>query len=168
MSVTRRDSGAYVCAALYAAAGFVLVDQASDLAASLYPFQPGQVNWRFAAFGLLTGRLTTLVLLDAVLLIAALGRGDSRFIRFLALLHVPVALFFLVSLPLFALDALELYRAVKAEASRGLLLASARATVMAMTALVFSVCVVVAGLRATRRSASGSRTQAPVVVGTGS
>jgi hypothetical protein len=168
MSGTHRDPGAYVWAALYAAAGFVLIDQASDLAASLYPFQPGQVNWRFAAFGLATGRLTTLVLIDAILLIAALGRGDSRFIRFLALLHLPIALFFLVSLPLFALDALELRRAVKVEAAPGLLLASARATVMGITALVFSLCVAVAGLRATRRSVSGSRTPGPVVVRTGS
>jgi len=145
----------YVYASLYALAAFILVDQVSDLATGLHPFQLSSSGWRFGAFGLAVGRLTTLVFVDAMLLIAALGRNDRGFLRFWSFLHLPLALFFVAGVLLFCLDAVEMRRSVPPAGARGLLLASARTAFVGIIAAVLFFWVGIAGTRATRRRRFG-------------
>jgi hypothetical protein len=153
-----RSSGAlrYVYAALYAAAALVGIDQAAELAASLVPFRIGEVQWRFGAYGLVIGRVTTLVLVDGMVLLAAAGRGHAGVLRAWGVLHFLLAALIVPGLFLFALDALELRRAVRPEAELTLLVASARAAAVAAAAAVYAIVVGVVAFRAARPLGAGA------------
>lgn len=163
MTSGARVPSKYIFAALYATALFIIADQLSELVVALYPFNYGDVNWRFGAFGLATGRATTFVLVDGFVLIAALGRGHVGFIRFWGALHVLVAAALVAALVVFALDAVEIRQLVNPEGRSGVQVVSARAAVMAVSAAIFCTWLGVAGIRAAQSSKSRPD-QAGVVV----
>jgi hypothetical protein len=134
--------------ALYAAAVLVLIDQAAELLASLYPFEVGSVRWRFGAFGLIIGRTTTAVLVDALILIAAVGLGHRTVLRVWGGLHFVVAVPLAAGLVMFLLDTLELRRSVVPEVAGTMVLASARAAIVVVAALVYAIGAGIAAFRA--------------------
>jgi hypothetical protein len=137
-------------AALYAAAVVVLLDQAAELFVSLTPVRVGDIRWRFGAFGLVVGRTTTAVLVDILVIVAALGLGHRGFLRAWAILHLIVAGVLLIGLGGFALDAIELHRLTNPEVTSSFELAAGRAAVVVGVAVVYCVWAAVATLRATR------------------
>lgn len=144
----------YAFGALYATAFLILFDQFAELAASLYPFKPDTVQWRFAAYGLAVGRTTTLLLADALVVLAALGLRQGRVVRVWGILHLVFLVPLLAGLVGFGLDALEVRRDLRADAKSPVELASVRAVVVALLAVGYCVWAGVAALRATRAGAS--------------
>ena len=134
--------------ALYAAAVLVLIDQAAELLASLYPFEIGSVRWRFGAFGLIIGRTTTAVIVDALVLIAAVGLGHRAVLRVWGGLHFVVAVPLAAGLVMFLLDTLELRRSVIPDVAGTMVLASARAAVVVLAAVIYAIGAGIATFRA--------------------
>lgn len=147
----------FVFLALYAAAGLVIVDQLAELAIGLYPFRAGEVHWRFGAFGLATGRATVLILVDALLLLAALGLGHSGFVRVWSVIHMVLGLIFLGGVAIFSLDVLEIRRTVRPEGMQSFVLAATRAAVMVLVSVVFCFWAGIAGWRASKRQKQSAR-----------
>ncbi len=154
----------FVFLALYAAAGLVIVDQLAELAIGLYPFRAGEVHWRFGAFGLATGRATVLILVDALLLVAALGLGHGGFVRFWSVIHMVLGLIFLGGVAIFSLDVLEIRRTVRPEGMQSFLLAAARAAVMVLISVVFCFWAGIAGWRSSKRQKQVDRRGGPVLI----
>src|SRR5690349_10414084 len=82
----------FLGAALYLVAALVIVDQVGELLIALRPWELGSPHWRFGAFGLAAGRMTILVLIDGVLVIAAALRGNVLLLRIWAVVHFVVGL----------------------------------------------------------------------------
>ncbi|MBX3146089.1 MAG: hypothetical protein KF785_04920 [Gemmatimonadales bacterium] len=149
---------------LYAAAGLVIVDQLAELTIGLYPFRAGEVHWRFGAFGLATGRATVLILVDALLLVAALGLGHRGFVRVWSVIHLVFGLLFLGGVAIFSLDVLEIRRTVRPEGMESFLLAASRAAVMVLISVVFCFWAGIAGWRSSSRAKQAERRSGPVLI----
>jgi hypothetical protein len=140
-----------VLVAAYAAAILILVDQAAEFVVSVYPPRLAAVEWRFAAYGLLIGRTTALVVADLLVQLAAVGLGHRRVLRASVVVHAVAGLFLLVGLGGFALDALQLRRSLQPGGPvtlESLELASAQAAGIVVLGLVYCVVVAVAAHRA--------------------
>jgi len=148
---------------LYVAALMVLIDQSSELVASMYPFRTSDVQWRFGAYGLIVGRTTTMVLVDIMLIVAAAGLRHRLVVRAWGLLHFLVAATILVGLTMFVLDALELRRVVRPEAATTVQLAAGRAALVALVAVVYCVWVGIAAFKGSRPE-SAARAEELLVV----
>ena len=148
----------YLFRALYAAAALVLMDQLAELLASTYPFQVGEVKWRFGAFGLFIGRTTTAVIVDMLVLIAAVGLEHRRFLRVWGALHFVVGVLLVAGMAIFSLDVLEMRRSVVPEAAGTLVLASVRAGIVVVAAVIYAFG---AGLAALRANAALKPARAP-------
>jgi hypothetical protein len=158
----------YLFSALYGAALLVLIDQAAELAATLYPFNFTNLQWRFGAFGLIVGRTTTGVIVDILVVIAALGLQHRGFLRGWGIAHLVVAPILLMGLAVFVLDSLELRNAVPSDQAAVMTTAAARAVLMVLLAVIYCVSVTIAAIRATRRpigaKTGAGATSGPVVV----
>ncbi len=148
------SKSAFPYALLYAAAALVLVDQASEFITGLAPYRWSSVEWRFGAFGLLVGRTTSLVLIDALVIIAAGARGDGRVLRFVAVLHVGLAVGLLAGLALFGLDFLEFRRQVPPQMLPSVYYATGRAAGISVLVVVYAVVAAVGLFRATKARAA--------------
>lgn len=129
----------FVFVALYAAALVVLLDQAAELVASMYPFQIGDIQWRFGAFGLIVGRTTTAVLVDVLVFMAALGLMHRSVLGAWAIVHLVAAVALVIGLVSFSLDALELRRRAVPEVAGTFDLAAGRAAVVVLVVAVYCV-----------------------------
>lgn len=144
-------------AILYLTAGVVLVDQLAILLASVLPWAPGAVQWRFGAVGLAAGRATPFLLADLLLLAAALLGNHRGFLRALAFLHLFLAPLVLSVVALFVLDTMEVRQSLPLEARRQALLSAGRALVALLALSLFAVWVGLRILRSTpARSAARS------------
>lgn len=137
----------FIFIALYVAAVVVLLDQVAELVASLYPFRIEQIQWRFGAFGLIVGRTTTAVIVDALVFLAALGLGHRGVLRAWGGLHFVLAALLIGGLAVFTLDALELRRTVAREAADTFVLAAGRAAVVVAAAVVYCIWAAIAAFR---------------------
>ncbi len=146
----------FLFAALYAAAIVVLLDQAAELFASLYPFSLGDLQWRFGAFGLLVGRTTTAVLVDALVFLAATGLGHWRLLRAWGLVHLIAAALLAVGMGAFSLDVVELRRKAAPEVVGTFDLAAGRAAIVVLAVVIFCIWAGVVLLRTPRRAGSKS------------
>jgi hypothetical protein len=156
------SSSRFLFAAVYAAAGLLLLDLGAELAATLYPFSVGDVDWRFGAFGLVIGRTTTTVLADALIFLAAIGSGHRTFLKVWGAVHLVVAVAVLATLAMFSLDVLELRRRVRPDAAGTLMLSSVRAGVVAAVASIYCLWAGIAVLRTQGARARGL--EAPLLV----
>jgi hypothetical protein len=141
----------YLFHALYAAAGLVLADQLAEVLATLYPFDLRAVQWRFGAYGLIVGRATTAVVIDALVVLAALGLGHRRVLRAWGIAHAVAAPLLLMGLAVFLLDSLELRSAAEAELARAMTSAAVRSVAIVVLAVVYCGFVLAATFRATAR-----------------
>ncbi len=140
-----------VLVAAYVAAILILADQAAEFIVSVYPPRLGAVDWRFAAYGLLIGRTTALVVADLLVQLAAVGLGHRRVLRASVVAHAVVGLLLLLGLAGFALDALQLRRSLQPGGPvtlETLELASAQAAGIVVLGLAYCGVVAVAARRA--------------------
>ena len=149
-------------AALYLVAGLVLVDQVSELLVSLRPWDLGRPHWRFGAFGLITGRATILVLLDAMVIAGAGLRGNVLLLRAWAVVHLVAGLALAAAIVLFALDTVQIRGTVTPAAIGGFQAQAARAALTSSLLVLFCLGFGVAALVAGRRR--GGDSQVVIVV----
>ena len=138
-----------VAGILYLAAIVILVDQAAILAASIYPLAFESVNWRFGAIGLTAGRATPFLLGDLLLLSAGILAGHRGFLRFLAAMHVLVAVLLVAALGMFVLDTLEIRQLLPLDARGNAMASATRAAIALLAMVVYCFLVAIRVIRAT-------------------
>lgn len=166
MSPKRPDGPEALIAPLYLVAILLVATPAMDFATSIIPIRLGDIEWRFASVGLLSGFLLTPLLGVALAMGVAQFGGHLRFQRILAVLNLLVTVAFAILLVFFLLDVLQLQGSVPAESKPAF--ASA-----ALKALIKHACFIVAlaflawrGMRVSRWSSPDKRRgPASVVVG---
>src|SRR5262249_59868918 len=106
--ITLSPQGRRLLPLIYVAALVILVDQSLDLFASIWPLNPGVLQWRFGAFGLGLSRLEFLALADAMAIATAVVLEHRRFLVVLAVIHLVLGIAILAGLGLFVLDGIQI------------------------------------------------------------
>jgi hypothetical protein len=143
-----------------------------DWAVAVWPPQPGNMRWRVAAAGQMSGGLMTVLLGLLLLLAVAVLLEQPRVLRLVAALGALLAAGTLVGLGLFALDAVQLRGSVRPDLVRAFDAVALQALVKQLLAAVTSIVIAVCAVRAARgtdgaRRARANRAGADVVVGGG-
>lgn len=166
MSPKRPAGAEALIAPLYLVAFLLVATPVMDFATSIVPLRLGDIEWRFASVGLLSGFLLTPLLGLALATGVAQFGGHLRLQRMLAILNLVVTIAFAALLVLFLLDVVQLQGGVQAEAK-------AAFSSAALKALIKHACFIVSlgflawrGLRVSRWSSPGARRgPASVIVG---
>lgn len=141
-------------ALLYLAGTLLLLDQLADLAATLLANSPspGAANWRFGAFGLVTSRLSVLLIADVMLFAAAIGLDHRKVLRLLGVFHLLLVPVLLGALAIFGLDWLQVRGRVPAGGRIRFHLAGLRAAMLALLATLLAGWGGLTAFRAGRHS----------------
>jgi hypothetical protein len=132
---------------LYLIAVFLIVVPVTDFLGQIAPLQLGNVEWRFASVGLMSGFLLT-PLLGIVLAIAvAAARKHVTVQRLIAIANGIFAIALLAALALFVLDTLQLGSVVSDEQSDAFGSAATRALVKHFAAMITLGWLARAGFR---------------------
>jgi hypothetical protein len=150
---------------LYLAAFVILLDQAADLVASVWPLRFGLAAWRVGAFGIGISRLEFFALADAMILIAAIQLGHRRVFLPLAIVHLVLGLCLMVGLGLFTLDVLEIRRVFQPERKSELNLAAVRSAVLGGVAAIGSWVVALRAWRYYRLRSRGAQSSDRFLLG---
>jgi hypothetical protein len=111
------DSLRRLTPAAYAVAAVFILSPLVDVVANFYPFDPGSVQWRYGAVGIMSNYLVSAVFgLLLGTLVAAVGGGRIARWTFTAL-SLAVAVALVLVLLLFSLDVLQLRNVVRPEAA---------------------------------------------------
>lgn len=134
---------------LYLLAFFLVATPAMDFVSSIVPLRPGDIQWRFASVGLLSGFLLTPLLGITIAMGVASFAEHLRFQRILAVVNLTLAVAFLVLMVFFLLDIFQLRAAVQEEAEAAF---SSAATKAVLKHCSFIVMIGVLGWRGWRMS----------------
>jgi hypothetical protein len=140
---------------LYPLGLLIFADQVTDVLALLMAqpaVETGSAQWRFITFGLVTSRITALVLADVMILGAAVLLQHRIMLRVMGFLHLLVAITLAVTLVLFLLDALELRSLMRFDDRQRLVAAASRTFVVTSLAILACAAAGILALRATRSS----------------
>jgi hypothetical protein len=110
--------GRTVVGVLVPVALLLIVSPAADLVAALIPIRPGEVSWRFGAYGLITNSLITPILGLAIILVVSEHQEWTRSMTVTAAVCALLALMLVAGFALFVLDYIQLRQAV-GRAARG-------------------------------------------------
>jgi hypothetical protein len=100
----------------YMVAGVLVLFPLVDLAANLWPFDAGRVNWRYGGYGLASGFLLTVLLGTALAVATAVVAGHRTAGRVLGALSGVAGLALLVAAAIYVLDAMQIWPTVPEEA----------------------------------------------------
>lgn len=167
MSHSRPGGAEALIAPLYLLAFLLVATPLMDFVTSILPLRVGDIEWRFASVGLLSGFLLTPLLGIALAVgVAHLG-GHLRFQRLLAILNIVVAVVCVALQVFFVLDIFQLRAAVQAEAADAFQSAALKAVIKHVSFFLTLGYLGWRGLRISRwgRPAEARRQQAAVVVG---
>lgn len=139
-----------------------------DFGATVWPFAPSQIEWRYGAVGILSGYLLTPLLGVMVVLMVSWFSGHRRTTRTAAITSLVVAVILVIAVTGFGLDALEVRRATSEELRRGVEIGAGKAALKLMLAAISLGWLGLAGLRATAGSPSAGRSTSPLVMRPGS
>lgn len=142
-------------AALYLAAGLILIDQTAETVAAILPFRAGDPQWRFGAFGLAIGHATAFLVADVLVLTAAVSLGHRRILRGWGILHLPLAVLLAVTTVIFLLDAVELRAAIQPASRPAVTLQAARASLVGSLGALFCLATAIGSWRSTPASPRG-------------
>lgn len=139
-----------------------------DLIVSVWPLQFGNLRWRVAMVGQLSGGLMTVFLGFLLALAIATVLDQPRMQRAIVALSGLLAVLLLVIIGLFVLDIFQLRGAVRVEVRRAFDMIAVQAFIKLVLALVGSVLFVLAGIRAARDEQKSRRSrgaaEGPVVM----
>ncbi|MFZ5623638.1 MAG: hypothetical protein ACOY71_04300 [Gemmatimonadota bacterium] len=156
------------------AGAVIALDQLGEVFSTIYPVQPGNLQWRFGTLGLLLGRATPMVIADAFIVAGAAALGHVTFLRIWGILHLVLALLLLGALGLFALDAVQIRSLVPPDGHQRLTLATARAAGGGLLAIAVAVVLGIvclkqaASARNEARQRAGRKSADALIVGQGS
>jgi hypothetical protein len=166
MTTRRFDSGDALIGPLYLIALLLIGTPLMDFVSSVLPLRPGELQWRFASVGLLSGFLLTPLLGIVLALGVAIYADHARFIRLLSAFNVGVAVLFVIVLGAFALDILQLRSVVQAEAKAAFEAAAVKAVVKHGCFIVALGWLGIRGFRASRWALPvPKRTPSSIIVG---
>ena len=135
-----------------------------DAAMSLWPWRPSLGQWRFGAIGLVSNAFMLGGLGLLVLLMTAFVFGHWRTLRVLGGLCAASALFTMVAIVLFGLDAIETRSHVDTAVKLSYDVASLTAFVKLSAAFVTLVCFALAGLRTPKQQRARATEAEPFVM----
>lgn len=151
---------------LYLVAALLVFTPALDFLTSVLPFRVGNIEWRFASVGLLSGFLLTPILGIALAMMVAGWAGHARFQRVLAIVNLSTLALFLVVMVMFLLDIVQLRSVVQAEAKSAFEGAAIKAVVKYVSVMVAFGYLGIRGWSASRWSDPAPRkAQAAVIIG---
>jgi hypothetical protein len=142
----------------------LIASPAADLVAALLPMRPGEVSWRFGAYGLITNSLITPILGLAIILVVSEHLEWTRSMTVTAAVCAVLALILFAGFALFVLDYIQLRQAVgraargpyDAAAFKAMLVAALEAGVLlAMSLAAFRARTIDASLGHRRRERVG-------------
>ncbi len=140
--------GRTAVAALLPVALLLIASPLADLVAALLPMRPGEVSWRFGAYGLLTNSLVTPILGLAIILVLSGLRQRKRAAALTGAVCAALALLLIGGFALFVLDYLQLRQAVGVAARGPYDSAAFKAMVVAVLEAGVLLSMAVAGFRA--------------------
>lgn len=142
----------------------VLLDQVTGILTTAWPFRPDQLQWRYGAYGLVTARLSPLLLADLLLVAGTLlaGGWPSRLV--VGVLNAVLALALLGGAGLFALDAIQMNPLLPLAGRQAAWVGGARAGVFGVAAGLVLAWVAVTLLRTARRESPTKRGARPLIV----
>jgi hypothetical protein len=114
---------------LYFVALLLVATPLMDFVTSILPLRTGDIEWRFASVGLLSGFLLTPLLGVALAMAVAHIATHRRFQRVMAVLNLAIAAIFVVLLLFFLLDIFQLRSAVEPEAAEAFAGAASKAVI---------------------------------------
>lgn len=167
MSPKRPDGAEALIAPLYLLAFLLVATPLMDFVTSIVPLRPGDIEWRFASVGLLSGFLLTPLLGIALAIGAAHLGGHLRFQRVLAIVNLVVAASCIGLLVFFVLDIFQLKVAVQPEAAEAFKSAALKAVIKHVSFFLTLGFLGWRGIRISRwgTPAEARRPQAAVIVG---
>lgn len=101
---------------LYFVSLLLILTPVMDFTSSVLPARAGNIEWRFASVGLLSGFLLTPVLGIVLSIVIAAWAGHLRFQRVIAIVNLAAVLLLAGLMVMFLLDIFQLRNAVQAEA----------------------------------------------------
>ncbi len=140
--------GRTVVGVLLPVAFLLIASPLADLVAAFLPVRPGEVSWRFGAYGLVTNALVTMILGLAIIMVVNGFRQGRRAIALTATVCAVLALFLIGGFALFVLDYLQLRQAVGVAARGPYDSAAFKAMIVAVLEAGVLVSMAIAGFRA--------------------
>lgn len=166
MRPKRPDGPEALIAPLYLVAFLLVATPVMDFATSIVPIRIGDIEWRFASVGLLSGFLLTPLLGLALAVGVAHVGGHLRFQRILAILNLLVTVAFVALLVLFLLDVVQLQGSVQAQSKAAFATAALKALIKHASFAIALGFLGWRGIRVSRWSApEGRRGPAAIIVG---
>lgn len=101
--------------ALIAIAALIIFDQIGQLAVTIFPLRFHTLQWRFGAYGQAIGFISSLLVADLILLVAATALEARGVLRGLGVLHAVLGVALLAVTLVFTLDAVQIRGMVKPE-----------------------------------------------------
>lgn len=143
-------------AALYAIGFLMLIDQAAAIIAPLMPFQLGNPQWRFGAFGMAMGHTSTVLFADTLIVVAAVGLEHRAWLRTWGAIHLLMAAVVGVLTAIFLLDGVQVRAQVQPAGRTPILLNTARVGLLSIFVMAVSIWLMVFAWRSTRRASRGA------------
>jgi len=166
MTSNRPEGGDALIAPLYFIAFLLATTPVLDFFTSILPIRTGDLQWRFASVGLLSGFLLTPLLGVALAMAVAHFAGHMRVQRLVAIVTLSVSVLFVLLMLAFLLDILQLRNAVQPEARSAFAAASTKAMVKHLSFIVALGWLSWAGFKLSRWSAPArERPPAAIVIG---
>lgn len=162
---TSENADALVAPA-YLVAFLLVATPAMDFVTSIVPLRLGDIEWRFASLGLLSGFVLTPLLGIILAMWVAAYAGQPTVQRVIAVVNLVAGAVFALLLVFFLLDILQLRSVVQPEAKAAFESAASKAVVKHLSFILASFYLGWRGLGAARRmSAAAPSRRASVVVG---
>lgn len=140
--------GRTVVGALIPVGLLLIASPLADLLAALLPMRPGEVSWRFGAYGLLTNALVTPILGLAIIEVVSGLRHQRRATAAIAVVCGLLALLLVGGFALFVLDYVQLRQAVGIAARGPYDSAAIKAMIVAGLEAAVLLWLAIAGFRA--------------------
>jgi chromate transport protein ChrA len=134
-----------------------------DFLTNVWPLRFGDVQWRYGSVGLLAGFLLTPLLGIVFAMVAAAILEHRVVLRAISILDLATAVVLLLTIPVFALDVLQLRGGVAVEARTMFDMGVVKAVIKHLTIAVAFGWLGWAGLKATKGSGKKRRKTAPLV-----
>lgn len=164
MTSRRFDGADALIGPLYFVALLLVATPLVDFLTSVLPLRPGNIEWRFATVGLLSGFVLTPLLGIILAMLVASWAGHQRFHRIVAIVNGVIAALLVVTLLMFLLDIVQLRSVVQAEQKAAFEGSAVKAVIKHLTFVVATAWLAVGGYRSSRWSMPEPRRQAAAVI----
>lgn len=164
-------AGRVLAWALYTVCGLFLLSPALDLLAAVLPPHPGNIQWRFGLMVTIAPTIMTGVISLAMYAVLGVLFGHRVVLRWVGVISLVLSVAYVGMLLVFALDLLQLRKAVPGERQTAFWIMSLKCLAQILTGSFVLLVLGAGSLRLTRSRGKegavegGGRRQGPMVVG---